>query len=177
MFQEENNNNRSFEETRNMPIFKKAEDILSLTRRIVDVVSKEDSNAKDDYDRSMLDNYADYLMDNAAIIPAKIAGAEGANLYDIRMENAAIIRKAAREIITDCSGLTMSGFREEDYLNLLKNEIEQFRLLFAKWVQGFNKDNYMIDRWGLFNPPGVNYDDHDPDDDIPFDPDDFFNEL
>ncbi|MDP3643540.1 MAG: hypothetical protein Q8S54_10170 [Bacteroidota bacterium] len=31
------------------------------------------------------------------------------------------------------------------------------------------KKNYFIDRWGLFNPPGVGPFDHDPDDDIPFD--------
>jgi hypothetical protein len=43
------------------------------------------------------------------------------------------------------------------------------------WVAGFDQWNYLIDRWGLFNPPGVTAHDHDPDDDLPFDPDnDFF---
>jgi hypothetical protein len=49
--------------------------------------------------------------------------------------------------------------------------MEEFRLLFIDWVAGFDQQNYVIDRWGLFNPPGVSAHDHDPDDDIPFDPD------
>jgi hypothetical protein len=34
--------------------------------------------------------------------------------------------------------------------------------------KGFDKWDYIIDRWGLFNPPGVGPFDKDPDDDIPF---------
>ena len=56
----------------------------------------------------------------------------------------------------------------KEYLDLLRNEIENFRVLFAEWVKTFDQWDYIIDRWGLFNPPGVNYDDKDPDDDIPF---------
>ncbi|HZL08348.1 MAG TPA: hypothetical protein VFC65_00005 [Prolixibacteraceae bacterium] len=53
--------------------------------------------------------------------------------------------------------------------NLLKNGlIEEYRLLFIDWVAAFDKWDYIIDRWGLFNPPGVGPFDHDPDDDIPF---------
>jgi hypothetical protein len=53
--------------------------------------------------------------------------------------------------------------------------IEEYRLLFIDWVAGFDKWNYYIDRWGLFNPPGVGPFDKDPDNDIPFNPDDFFS--
>ena len=56
----------------------------------------------------------------------------------------------------------------------IAGEVEEFRILFAEWVKTFDPWNYTIDRWGLFNPSGVNYDDKDPDDDISFDSDDFF---
>ena len=109
-------------------------------------------------------------------IPAKIAGVASEDTpYDLRMENAAIIRKAARELITDARGLQMHGYKDEEYLDLLWNEVEEFRILFAEWVKSFDQWNYIIDRWGLFNPPGVNYDDQDPDDDLPFNPEDFFD--
>ena len=108
------------------------------------------------------------------IIPAKIAGASSEDmLFDIRMENAAIIRKAARELITDVRNIQIHGFKDVEYLDLLREEVESFRILFAEWVKTFDCWNYIIDRWGLFNPPGVNYDDLDPDDDIPFNLDDF----
>ena len=41
-------------------------------------------------------------------------------------------------------------------------------------VLKFDQWNYIIDRWGLFNPPGVGARDKDPDDDIPFDPSDLY---
>jgi len=108
------------------------------------------------------------MAENSLIIPAKISGAEAVDIYDLKMENAAVIRKAARELITDARGIQMNGFKDTEYLDLLRIEIEEFRVLFAEWVKTFDPWNYSIDRWGLFNPPGINYDDKDPDDDIPF---------
>ncbi|WP_298543765.1 hypothetical protein [uncultured Aquimarina sp.] len=177
MFDNQDEDHHAFDDIKGMPIFKKAEIIRELTQKIVDIISREESNAQNDYEAKMLDQYAEYLFTNSSIIPAKIAGAESGDIYDLRMENAAIIRKSAREIITDCRGLEIAGFKEVDYLNLIRNEIEEFRILFTEWVKTFDQGNYIIDRWGLFNPPGVNYDDQDPDDDIPFDPEDFFNDL
>lgn len=118
------------------------------------------------------------MRENSLIIPAKIAGASGEDiLYDIKMENAAIIRKAARELITDARGIQMHGFKDTEYLDLLRIEVDAFRILFAEWVKKFDQWNYIIDRWGLFNPPGINYDDKDPDDDIPYNSDDFFEDM
>ena len=57
------------------------------------------------------------------------------------------------------------------------HEIDEFRILFTEWVKTFDEWNYSIDRWGLFNPPDINYGDHDPDDDIPFNPSDFFDDM
>ena len=68
----------------------------------------------------------------------------------------------------------MFGFEEVKYLHIVRNLIEEFRLLFIDWVAAFDKEDYVIDRWGLFNPPGVGPFDKDPDEDIPFDPEDEF---
>lgn len=157
-----------------LPVFKKAMEIQKLVDHIVESVEKTDINFEHDIESEMLKNNISYMRENSMIIPAKIAGvADEDMLYDIKMENAAIIRKAARELITDARGIEMHGFKDVEYLDLLRNEIEEFRVLFAEWVKTFDCWNYIIDRWGLFNPPGVNYDDVDPDDDIPFNPDDF----
>ena len=82
------------------------------------------------------------------IIAAKIAGAVGVYLYEIKMENAAIIRRAAREIILDARGIQMHGFKRTEYLDLLRKEVEEFRVLFAEWVKTFDPWDYIIDRWG-----------------------------
>ncbi|MGB5983442.1 MAG: hypothetical protein WBG46_14975 [Nonlabens sp.] len=164
-----------------LPVYIKAREILDLVNRMLEGLTSDDlkdSEFEDekDFKEIMFKQNSEYLLSNAMTIPVKIAGAEGAGLYDLRMENAAIIRKAARELITDARGLQMNGFADVEYLDLLRTEVENLRVLFAEWIKTFDKEDYIIDRWNVFNPPGVNYDDHDPDDDIPFDPSDHFPE-
>ena len=144
-----------------LPIFRKANDIVQLVDHILEAAPEGNR---------MLQHQIGMMQADAMMIPTKIAGAEGGDLYDLRMENAAIIRKSARDLIVGLRGLEMFGFHEQRYFDLLRAELEEFRLLFIDWVASFDKENYIIDRWGLFNPPGVGPHDHDPDDDIPFDP-------
>ena len=143
-----------------MPLFRKAMEILDTVHRIESLVPEENEFLKD---------VATFMHADAMQIPAKIAGAVAAELYDIKMENATIIRKNAMNIYVQCNSFFMEDFKEAEYLQLLRREIGEFRILFAEWVQSFDPWNYVIDRWGLFNPPGVNYNDKDPDEDIPFD--------
>ena len=155
------------EELYNFPLFKKAEEIYVLIKKVSLLI--EENVDKEDFENNILVDYKNQLNESALIIPSKIVGAYKENiLYDIKMQNAAIIRKEAQIILGTTSGLKMCGFKELDYLKLIRNEVEEFRILFAEWVKTFDEWNYIIDRWGLFNPPGVNYDDYDIDDDLPF---------
>lgn len=157
-----------------LPVFQKSREIMELVGSIIDSVEKTDIVFNDPIEAEMVQHNLKYLGINAAIIPAKIASASSEDmLYDLKMENATLIRKAAIELITDARGLQMHGYPDTEYLDILRKEVEEFRILFAEWVKTFDCWNYSIDRWGLFNPPGVNYDDVDPDDDIPFNFDDF----
>ena len=150
-----------------MPIYQKAEQIFQLTQGLVQIVPPENEYLQE--------TVVKFMMENAMIIPAKIAGAEAGDLYDLRMENAAIIRKAARELYVQAGSLRFEdGIRDKDYIELLRNNIDEFKLLFVDWVAGFDQWNYIKDSWGLFNPPGVCAHDKDPDEDIPFNPNDFF---
>ncbi|WP_042564424.1 hypothetical protein [Flavobacterium sp. MEB061] len=155
------------DKTDNMPIYQKAEQIFRLTEGLVQIIPVENEFLQETTVR--------YMLENAMLIPVKIAGAEGGDLYDLRMENAAIIRRAARELYVQAGSLRFEeGITDKDYIELLRNTIEEFRLLFIDWVASFDVWNYIKDSWGLFNPPGVNAHDKDPDEDIPFNPNDFF---
>lgn len=150
-----------------MPIYIKAEEIYTTVRKISELIPD---------DNRRLQDIKYQILGDAGLLSVKITGAEAGRLYDIKMENAAIIRKAARDLIVSQHSLEAFGFKEYDYFNIVREQMEEFRLLFIDWVESFDKTTYIIDRWGLFNPPGVGPHDHDPDDDIPFDPDDFFDE-
>ncbi|WP_185957427.1 hypothetical protein [Saccharicrinis carchari] len=52
----------------------------------------------------------------------------------------------------------------------MRDLIRECQLLLIDWVTGFNKTNYVIERWSLYNEPGGGLHDLDPDEDIPFDP-------
>lgn len=172
MFEEEPEDRK---DVKQLAVYQKAIEITDLVIKISDVLDDELAKHPKDIEKEMAERTLQDMIGNSYLLPVKIAGAEAVDLYDLKMENAAIIRKAAREISVSCTGLEMLGIEKSlDYLQVLRDEIELFRIEFAEWVKTFDQWDYIIDRWGLFNPPGVNYDDHDPDDDIPFDADDAF---
>lgn len=157
----------------NLPIFQKAESIRTLVDSIVEITMESEMFFETEEDGKMIDDSINYLVDNSLTIPSNIVEASDEDVfYDIKMEHAAIIRKAAKDILTDLSTLEHFGFKDIEYLEVLRNEMEEFRVLFAEWVKTFDPWNYTIDRWGLFNPPGIDFDDYDPDDDIPLNGDD-----
>lgn len=161
----EENQNRK-DAYKKLPVYQKALEILELSIKISEFMNDEINDKVSGTELQMAKFHADEMVNNALIIPAKIAGAVGSDLYDIKMENATIIRKAARDLFVGCNGFTLFELNGLEYLEVLREEIEAFRIEFAEWVKTFDQWDYIIDRWGLFNPPGVEYDDHDPDDDL-----------
>ncbi|HOP58890.1 MAG TPA: hypothetical protein PLR52_05670 [Bacteroidales bacterium] len=142
-----------------LPIYQKGEEIFDMVSKITDLIPENDE---------YLNEVKSCMLSDAAQLTVKVAGAEAAGLYDLKMESAAIIRKAARDLMVQQHSLRMYGFEYIEYYQIIRDLIEEYRLLFIDWVAGFDKWDYVIDRWGLFNPPGIGPFDKDPDDDIPF---------
>lgn len=156
MFEDE----EDFINPRTLPIYQKGKEIFDVVKQICDLIPED--NKELEFTKSI-------MMEDAMMLTVKVAGATGAGLYDLKMENAAIIRKAARDLMVQNHTLEMFGFKEVHYFQVVRNLIEEYRLLFIDWVASFDQWDYIIDRWGLFNPPGVGPFDKDPDDDIPND--------
>jgi hypothetical protein len=142
-----------------LPIYRKGKEIFEMVHKIADLVPENNE---------YLMEVKSQMLCDAALLSVKVAGAEAAGLYDLKMENAAIIRKAARDLMVQNHSLEAFGFEYVEYFQMVRDLIEEYRLLFIAWVAGFDKWDYIIDRWGLFNPPGVSPFDKDPDDGIPF---------
>lgn len=146
-------------EPKDLPIYKKGWEIYEVVDQICQLIPD---------DNEPLAHVKSIMLEDAMMLTVKVAGAEAGQLYDIKMEAAAIIRKAAQNLMIQNHSLEMFGFEHVEYFQIVRNLLEEYRLLFIEWVSKFDKWNYIIDRWGLFNPPGVGPFDHDPDDDIPF---------
>jgi hypothetical protein len=126
-----------------LPIYKKALEILDLTEQIVDTFEDENTGKM----------HRQIMLEDAMIIPAKIAGAEAMDDYILKMENATVIKIHARSLLTQTSSAKYLHLQDERYLKLLRDEIESFRLLFKAWIQTFEVDTTKEgDGWGLFVP-------------------------
>lgn len=154
---EEENENR---DPKNLPIYKKGKEIFDVVHKISELIPE---------DKKELSFIKEAMLSDASQLMVKVAGAEGGSLYDLKMEAATIIRKAARDLMVQNHALKMFGFKEFQYFDIVRDLLEEYRLLFIEWIAGFDPWDYVIDRWGLFNPPGVGPFDHDPDDDLPGD--------
>lgn len=152
----------------------KAQKLYGKGMEIVEVVEKICALIPEDNEH--LAETRNWMRADAHQMVAKISGAEAGELYDLKMEAAAVIRKSARDLMVQKHSLAMFGFEEVEYFQIVRDLIEEYRVLFIEWVATFDRWNYVIDRWGLFNPPGVGPHDKDPDDDIPFDPNDIFDQ-
>ena len=104
-----------------LPIYKKGDEIYKLTRKICDLIPEDNEHLQF--------VKGDMLLD-ASLLTVKVAGAEGGDLYDLRMEAAAIIRIAARDLMVSNHSLEMFGFEEVEYFDMVRDLIEEYRLLF-----------------------------------------------
>ena len=67
------------EELEEFPLYKKAEQIFKITQGLVEIVPADNEFLQETTVR--------FMLEDAMIIPAKIAGAHAVELYDLKMEN------------------------------------------------------------------------------------------
>ena len=144
---------------RSTPIFIKSQEIYETLKIITDLISEDNEH---------LEFTKQHILENIYTIQAKLAGAYGVKIWDLKMENAAIIRKCARELMVLQHSLDAFGFPEVDYYKIVRRQLEEFRVLFRDWVLTFNPKHFIVDEWGLFNPPGISQDYVQRDDELNF---------
>jgi hypothetical protein len=68
------------------------------------------------------------------------------------MQNASIIRYHAEYLLTQTSGMKAFADADEEYVQILRTAMLEFRELFKKWVKEFNRSerDEFEDDWGLF---------------------------
>lgn len=138
-------------------IYQKAQEIQTLAIAIVEAAPDEikSGGEREEFENRMLEGSKDEMLGHAYTITGKLAGAYDLNMYDLQMENAALVRRSCRELVTCLRGLEIAGHLEEDHFNLLRQAVKEFQPLFAEWVATFQDSFYLWDDWGLFNPPGA----------------------
>ena len=72
-----------------------------------------------------------------------------AALYSLRMQNAVIIKLAVQDMFNAVAASAMLEINEDDYVDLMRDKVEEFRLLFVEWIRGFDATNDLPDGWGI----------------------------
>ncbi len=128
----------AYKKSRKMPIMRKAREIGKITETIVESI---------DESRDVL-CIREMMRSNGYMLGAKIAAAEGGDIYTLRMECAVLVKMAARELQAQTSLLKIEKLCPPEYITLLRDEIEKFKALFIEWVDSFDKYNDIEDEWG-----------------------------
>ncbi len=136
-------NEEEFEKHKRLPIYLKSLLIRKLTKLVVAPIDEEDEM-----------NLKQLMLEHAYMISSKIAGAEAGELYSYRLENAFSIKRYANELMTEIMLCKSSGLGNQDYIPLLKTEIEKLRKMFVKWVETFDRSKDVEDSWSLWRDYG-----------------------
>lgn len=121
------------------PLMKKSMEIVSLCHALVGSL-----------DEARKELYGGMMMEDAAVLSTKFSGAEGVDSYILKMENATIMKVHAKHLNAMTYQLAMEETHAEEHLQLLREAINEFRLLFVEWVKGFDPLTKQDDGWGLF---------------------------
>jgi len=122
-----------------LPVYQKSQELFDL----VDVISEA---LKED---DMKESLSIQMCSNAALVQAKIAGAEGGGLYSLRMQNAVLIKLAVQDMFNAVSFASMVKINEEDYVQLMRDKVEEFRVVFVEWIRNFDKSYDIPDNWAI----------------------------
>jgi hypothetical protein len=156
---------RRLDKYEKLPVYQKAQELFDLAEVIAEAL-KEDE---------MKEHLAAQMLSNAAMVQAKIAGAEGGGLYSLRMQNAVLIKLAVQDMFNAVSFSSMVEINEEDYVDLMRDKVEEFREVFVEWIRGFDKGYDIPDNWA------IRFDTSTPEqeklEDLMFDEDRFFNDF
>ncbi|GMQ31446.1 hypothetical protein [Algoriphagus confluentis] len=121
------------------PLMKKGNEIVSLTHALVGSL-----------DEARKELYGGMMMEDATVICSKFAGAEAVSDFVLKMEYATIMKVHARHLNSMTYQLAMEETHAEEHLNLLRELIAEFKVLFVEWVKGFDPTERYDDGWGLF---------------------------
>lgn len=89
------------------------------------------------------------IYENAYVIAPKIMSACGDTLYQIKMENAALIRFNCRQMWEQIAFAVLMGRADPEHKQVIEEALNRFKELFRQWVATFRQDEYE-DEWGLF---------------------------
>lgn len=128
-----------FDEIEKLPVYQKSKEILILAEHICEALKEDDQK----------EHIENQILNNAMIIGAKIAGGASCDLYSVKMENAMKIKFAVREMFEGVLFAHLIKINHNDYVTLMRNAVEEFRIIFIDWIRTFDASSDTKDDWAI----------------------------
>ena len=122
-------------------LYEQWREVFQLVMAFVDTLPETPESAMPDT-REM-------IYENVYIVAPKLLAAAGDTLYEIKMENAAIIRYNCRQLMEQVGFAVLSGKTDDLYQEAIEEAMDEFKHRFRHWVSFFKRDEFE-DEWGLF---------------------------
>ena len=127
-----------------------------LRQKFEDSDDEDELELTDEEERDMLMNTLFHhtkhqMRMNSMTIGAKFASIAAQDNYIMAMENAVMMKIAARDLLAQSAMLQYEGTADAEYLQVLRRAVEEFRVLFVEWVATLKPtEGEEPDGWGLF---------------------------
>jgi len=125
----------------NLPVMIQAVQLFDIINGIVETFSSDDEISL---------HYKEVMISDVKKLRNRIIATEDAEYFSLKMENAVLVKVAAQNLLAQEAGLNLLNLADLSYLEVLRNEIETFRLLFIEWTSSFDRSRDMEDGWNLF---------------------------
>ncbi|MFA6085128.1 hypothetical protein [Mucilaginibacter sp.] len=122
-----------------LPVYKIAVEMYELANAIVEALKEDEKK----------EHLASEIIGNAMLIQVKVAGAAGSSLYSLKMQNAVVIKIAVHDMLNAVIVTEMFDMNNDDYVQLMRDKVEDFRLAFVNWIRGFDKTHDIPDNWAI----------------------------
>tara|TARA_R110002051_G_scaffold100879_3_gene171335 strand:- start:25560 stop:25946 length:387 start_codon:yes stop_codon:yes gene_type:complete len=116
-----------------LPVYRKAMDLCFISREIVSYVTNNKDLLYLYKSNSFRDSIADAILMDAILIPQKIVLAERSSCDSVRNSTIRHINIMTKNIFSYCRGLEKDGFKEREYIQLLREELKKFRKSYKIW--------------------------------------------
>ncbi|MCD6067102.1 MAG: hypothetical protein K0S33_1928 [Bacteroidetes bacterium] len=127
--------------TKNHPLMIQAKEIVEMVNVLLETCN----------DETFAEVYGGTLRESTMMIRVKLTSALDSDSYLLCMQNAALIREHAQYLRLSNHSLKMSKGFDEQHVNMFRQEMEKFRMLFRDWIKEVrNMEEDYEDEWGLF---------------------------
>ncbi len=117
-----------------LPIYKKAMDIIMLSRSISTYINHDLSYLNDDGSEDSNIYFTGDIIQQSSNLAPEIINAERERFSDKKHKHIASLDRLTSQLYSNCKRLERSKSNGRDYLPILRGELKKFRKLQRSWM-------------------------------------------